>query len=145
MFFLFSACSNTDVIEEEPIDYDALNEIEIQEYISDNSLNPKKSSTGLYYIIKNEGTGKNPSENSTITVAFKSYDTNNIIFEETEVEGVDFKMDAVIEGFKEGMTYLKEEGEATFIIPSKLAYASAEYHPLRYSVLIFDVKLLKVK
>ncbi|KGL62778.1 FKBP-type peptidyl-prolyl cis-trans isomerase [Polaribacter sp. Hel1_85] len=107
-------------------------------------MNPQKSNTGLYYIIKTEGTGNTPNENSTITTYYKGYNTDSISFDESKPEGIEFKMDMLIEGFKEGMTYLKEGGEATFIIPSKLAYANSTYSALRYEVLIFDVKLINV-
>ena len=142
---LFSSCLSSDIEELEVIDYNALNEIEIQEYIATNDLNPEKSNSGLYYIISKEGDGAQADINSAVKVYYKLYDTDNNTIEESEVDGVEFELTSVILGFKEGISYLKEGGEATLIIPSKLAYASNPFSPLQNEVLIFDVKLISVK
>jgi FKBP-type peptidyl-prolyl cis-trans isomerase FkpA len=142
---LFSSCLYSDIEELEVIDYNALNEIEIQEYIAANDLSPEKSNSGLYYIINKEGDGAQANENSTVTTYYKLYDTDKNVIEESDLEGVEFELINLIPGFREGITYLKEGGEATFIIPSKLAYASNPFSPLQNEVLIFDVMLISVK
>jgi len=145
---LFTSCSSSEsAIEDTIFDYSALNETEIQDYISINNLNPEKSSSGLYYIITNEGVGNTPDDSSIVQVYYKGYFSDNTIFQETETAGVELEMESLILGFKEGLKYLKEGGEATFIIPSKLAYENlgnfnGSIPPGK--VLLFDVKLISV-
>jgi FKBP-type peptidyl-prolyl cis-trans isomerase FkpA len=144
-YFFFISCSSSIVIEEVPIDYDALNEIEIQDYITENNLSPQKSDTGLYYIIKEEGTGNKPTLSSNITVYYKGYDTKGVVFDESPIEGLSFNLSEVIKGFSEGMTYLRENGEATLIIPSKIAYnGNSSFYPFSGKVILFDVKLISI-
>ena len=147
-FCFFISCSNSESsLEEAVIDYDELNEIEIQEYILENNLNLEKSNTGLYYIITEEGTGESPSISSNVTVYYKLYRTflsPNTPIQESPLDGVDFNLDQVIPGFAEGLTYLKEGGEATLIIPSKLAYPFNYPSNLAGQVLIFEIKLISI-
>jgi FKBP-type peptidyl-prolyl cis-trans isomerase FkpA/FKBP-type peptidyl-prolyl cis-trans isomerase FklB len=50
-----------------------------------------------------------------------------------------------IEGFDEGITYMKEGGKATFLIPSKLGYGGSGYYSIPgYTALLYDVQLVKV-
>ncbi|TVZ56902.1 FKBP-type peptidyl-prolyl cis-trans isomerase FkpA [Lutibacter sp. Hel_I_33_5] len=143
---LFVSCSSTETIEEEVIDYDSLNEIEIQDYISKNNLTPKKSSTGLYYIIIDKGTGKTPTLSSNVTVYYKGYTTDGIVFEESPDIGVNYDLNRLIPGFSEGITYLQEGGSAKLIIPSKIGYSGklSSFNPLGGKVIIFDIKLISV-
>ncbi|MFK8058667.1 MAG: FKBP-type peptidyl-prolyl cis-trans isomerase [Polaribacter sp.] len=136
-------------VEEEIIDYDPLNETEIQEYITKNNLSPQKSESGLYYIIKKEGTGKAATLNTNVTVYYRGYTTTNtdIFFDESPVSGTNFDLRNLIKGFAEGVTYLKEGGEATLIIPSKIGYNqinSLPNNPLIGKVLLYDIKLIRV-
>lgn len=149
--FMFFSCLNSGEIDQdifEPeIDYETLNEEEIQEYISTNNLNPQKSESGLYYIIKKQGTGKAATLKSNVTVYYKGFVINSSdTFEESEVDGASFNLENLIPGFAEGITYLNEGGEATLIIPSKIGYPSNTFPPsfLSGKVLIFDVKLIRV-
>ncbi len=52
----------------------------------------------------------------------------------------------LIAGFDEGISYMKEGGKATFLLPSSLAYGSAGllYQLPGYTPLLYDVELVKV-
>ena len=56
-------------------------------------------------------------------------------------------MDGMIAGFDEGVTYMKEGGKATLLIPSNLGLRNTGllYHIPGYTPLLFDVELVKVK
>ncbi|WP_417785441.1 FKBP-type peptidyl-prolyl cis-trans isomerase [Tenacibaculum sp.] len=137
------SCSTNNEPVEDKIDYDAINETEIQEYLTQNNLEAEKSDSGLYYVINNEGTGNSPSQNSNVTVNYKGYLLNGEVFGE-DYE-VDFNLSQLIPGFSEGVQYIKEGGEITLIIPSKLAYKDIEKGNIPAgSVLIFDVTLLSI-
>jgi FKBP-type peptidyl-prolyl cis-trans isomerase len=119
------------------------NEEEIKAYIAQNKLDAKKSDTGLYYVIANEGEGARPTCDSNITISYIGYLTNGTIFDQSE--SLEINLSVVIEGWKEGIQYFKEGGEGILIIPSHLAYGKTDYGSIPGgSVLIFDILLTKV-
>ena len=123
----------------------ANNEAEIVKYIADNHLNAKRSESGLYYVIEEEGTGKQPTTASEVTVAYKGYFTNKTVFDQSDEKGISFPLQNVIAGWTEGIQYFKEGGKGLLLIPSDLGYGPETRGPIpRGSVLIFDIKLITV-
>lgn len=144
LIILFSivSCGEDDPIE--PIDYDKQNEQEILDYIAKNNLDATKSNTGLYYVIKKEGTGEHPNVNSDVTVNYKGYYTNEKVFDQND--NITFNLQHVISGWTEGITYFKEGGSGILLVPSRLGYGYNDYNGIPGgSVLIFDIDLLDVK
>ena len=141
--FLFIACA--DKTTTEAIDFTAQNEQEITEYLLENNLTAQKSSTGLYYIINEQGTGEQPNENSNVTVAYKGYFLNKSVFDESNAEGISFGLQQVIKGWTEGITYFNEGGNGILLVPSHLGYGSFDNRGIPGgSVLIFEVTLISV-
>ena len=133
-------------IETQPVDYTIQNEKEITDYIAKNNLNAQKSDTGLYYVINEEGTGKQPTANSNVTVVYKGYYTNGKVFDPGKPEGVSFGLQQVIKGWTEGIQYFKEGGSGILLVPSHLGYGSFNSRGIPGgSVLVFDVKLITVQ
>lgn len=140
-FFIlfFVSCS----IEDDPIDYDAQNENEIKSYLTRNNLSAEKTASGLYYIIKKNGTGEMPDDDANVTVKYKGYFTDGTVFDQSDK--ATFKLDEVIKGFQEGISLLNENGEATLFIPSRLGYGEDGNSKIPGgAVIIFDVTLLKI-
>lgn len=126
-------------------DYTAENEQEILTYIEENNLTAQKSSSGLYYVIENLGTGAQPTSTDNVTVAYKGYFTNGSIFDESNASGISFNLQQVIEGWTEGITYFKEGGNGILLIPSRLAYGDSGRGSIPGgAVLIFDIELISV-
>lgn len=140
---LFVSCFSDPTIEQ--VDYTAQNEKEITDYLKAKNLTAVKSDTGLYYIINEPGTGKQPTANSNVTVAYKGYFTNGTIFDQSKDVGISFGLQDVIRGWTEGIPYFKEGGSGVLLIPSSLGYGSSTRGTIPGgSVLVFDVKLIKV-
>ena len=139
---LFISCSkDTETV----TDYTAKNEQEIKDYLAKNNLTAQRSTSGLYYIINEQGTGTQPSAASNVTVAYKGYFTNGNVFDQSKAEGISFGLNQVIKGWTEGIPYFKTGGSGVLLIPSHLGYGSTNNGPIpRGSVLIFDVKLISV-
>jgi FKBP-type peptidyl-prolyl cis-trans isomerase len=138
---LFVSCSKDNEI----IDYTAENDQEIAAYIATNNLNAQKSSSGLYYVIDDIGTGSNPIPTDRVKVSYKGYLTDGTVFDESTEEGVSFNLQQVIIGWTEGITYFKEGGTGKLLIPAHLAYGSRDYNGIPAgSVLIFDIELIYV-
>ncbi len=120
-----------------------LNEKEIQDYIEKHKLNAQRTESGLHYVIVNKGEGKSPIADCNVSISYIGYFTNGTIFDKSE--NLEINLSVVIEGWKEGLSYFKEDGEGILIIPSHLAYGSTDYGAIPGgSVLIFDIMLTKV-
>jgi FKBP-type peptidyl-prolyl cis-trans isomerase FkpA len=139
----FISCSSND--KEENVDYVAKNDKEITDYLAKNNLTAQKSESGLYYIIKEPGTGTQPTATSNVTVAYKGYYTNGTIFDQSSDAGISFGLNQVIKGWTEGIPYFKTGGSGILLVPAHLGYGNYYYRGIPGgSVLIFDVKLISV-
>lgn len=137
----------------------------IEGYVKSNKLEPKKTQSGLQYVITTEGTGEKPVDGDTVQVNYvgklihgKVFDTS--IKEEAEkaklqinpmrtFEPIKFTLgvDPVIPAWTEGLKLLNKGSKATLIIPSNLAYGSngaPQGGIAPYAPLIFDVELVDV-
>jgi FKBP-type peptidyl-prolyl cis-trans isomerase FkpA len=140
VLMFFTSCSG-----DKEIDYVAKNEKEITEYIAKNNLNAQKSDSGLYYVINEAGTGTQPTASSNVTVAYKGYYTNGSVFDESSSAGISFGLNQVIKGWTKGIPYFKVGGNGMLLVPAHLGYGSSDRNGIPGgSVLIFDVKLIKV-
>jgi len=139
LLILFISCNNNDSSN------NPQTEADIIKYIEDHNLTAQKSSTGLYYVIEKQGEGSKPTSNSNVTVNYKGYFTNGTVFDQSSAAGISFNLQQVIKGWTEGITYFNEGGEGILLVPSNLGYGSKDYNGIPGgSVLIFDIKLLKV-
>jgi FKBP-type peptidyl-prolyl cis-trans isomerase FkpA len=137
---LFISCSK-----EKEIDYVAKNEKDIIAYIAKNNLNAQKSTSGLYYVINEPGTGAQPTSTSNVKVAYKGYFTNGSVFDASSAAGISFNLQQVIKGWTEGIAYFKEGGSGILIVPAHLGYGNNDYSTIPGgSVLIFEVNLISV-
>ncbi|MBP6796054.1 MAG: FKBP-type peptidyl-prolyl cis-trans isomerase [Saprospiraceae bacterium] len=119
----------------------------ILDYISKNKLTAIRHNSGIYYIIKTEGTGNNPTINNTVTVHYKGYLTNGNQFDGTTTNPATFPLYNLIQGWQIGIPLIKKGGEIKLIIPSSLGYGSnspSNAIPSN-SVLVFDIQLVDFK
>ena len=111
----------------------------------------KITSSGLGYVITEEGSGAKAKAGQTVSVHYAGYLTNGNKFDASYDRGqpIEFPLGAgrVIPGWDEGIALLSPGGKATLIIPHTLAYgqngAGGVIPP--YATLIFDVELVSVK
>lgn len=138
----FLSCNKDELSEEEQLKVDI--EI-IEKYLTENNLEAEKTSSGLHYIINDQGNGDFPVSTDDVTVRYKGYFTDGKVFDESSQEGIRFNLQQVIKGWTEGIPKFKEGGEGVLLIPSKLGYGSQKRQGIpANSVLIFDVKLFIV-
>jgi len=112
----------------------------------------KETASGLKYHIVEEGTGPQAEAGKMVKVHYYGYlKANGQKFDSSFDRGepIEFPLGqhAVIPGWEEGISLLKEGAKATIIIPSKLAYGEQGYPPVipPNSDLVFDVQLVSVK
>ena len=138
--FIFISCSTKTESSFEPE-----TEADIIQYIEDNNLNAIRSNSGLYYVIHNEGSGPRPTSTSNVTVAYKGYFLDGVVFDESDSNGITFGLNQVIQGWTEGITYFREGGNGILLVPYQLGYGEAGRGSIPGgSVLIFDIRLLSV-
>jgi len=135
----------------------------IASYIEKNKLQPKKTASGLQYVIKEEGKGANPVIGDTVVINYTGALTNGKIFDTNDVELAkkNNKFNAmrpyeplrvrvghtpVIPGWTEGLQLLKKGSKATLIIPSALGYGERQQQSEipAYAPLVFDVEIVDI-
>jgi FKBP-type peptidyl-prolyl cis-trans isomerase FkpA len=140
LVLLFISCSDKTNTSFEPE-----TEQDIIQYIEDNNLNATRSNSGLYYVINNEGSGTRPTSASNVTVDYKGYFLDGVVFDESNSNGISFRLNEVIQGWTEGITYFREGGNGILLVPYNLGYGESGRGSIPGgSVLIFDIRLLSV-
>lgn len=141
-------------------------EMEILEsYLNTNGITTAPTASGLIIIPTKAGNGLKPQVGQEVSVNYKGYLIDGRYFDTSDEEaakengvynpGRDYApftftlgQGQVIPGWDEGIQQIAEGGEATLIIPSKLAYG-ANPRPggviQAFNTLIFEVELVDVK
>ncbi len=137
----FFACKDKSLSPEEQLQEDIA---KIEQYLKDKGLTAKSTASGLHYIITQEGTGSNPTLQSTVTVKYKGYFLDGSVFDETTgSKTIAFKLTNVITGWQECIPLLKAGGKGTFLIPSALCYGPDGNGSIPPNTpLAFDVELV---
>lgn len=137
---IFGSCAKKKAEKQAKIDDDI-----IKEYIASHGLSATTTESGLYVVIENPGTGAACNSFATVKASYKGYFTNGEVFDSSSAAGIEFDLQAVIQGWTEGIPYFKEGGNGILLIPSALGYGKNGNATIPgNTVLIFDVKLLEV-
>ena len=120
------------------------------DYIVDNDLSPTRSVTGLYYQITREGTGDRIKPGDDLEVHYTGRFLNGKVFDSSVQRGkpLKFKLgtQGLIQGWLEGLRYMKEGSKMTLVVPSRLAYQDKGFGSMIGPdvPLTFDMEVLKV-
>jgi FKBP-type peptidyl-prolyl cis-trans isomerase len=126
-------------------------EEKIQDYLKSNpNLSFELKPSGLYYVTIQQGTGIIPVKHDTAYIKYTGRFLSGNIFDTnvgtTDTLSVPVDEGWMIQGFDEGITYMKVGEKAQLLIPSKLAYGPTGYYIIGgYTPLLFDIELVKVK
>lgn len=155
---LVSVKSQQEFQEEQDKLAEAQNEIDdklMQEYFQTNNLTPAKTSSGVYYIMLKEGSGKTAEPGQRVTVNYSGWTLDGNMFDSNtdpskgHVEPFTFTLGRgeVIPGWDEGVALLKKGGKAKLFIPSSLAYGPMGRKPQipENAILMFEVEVLKIE
>jgi FKBP-type peptidyl-prolyl cis-trans isomerase len=118
-------------------------------FLAENKSKPGVVTTksGLQYIILQPGKGPKPGPDTEVTVHYKGTLLNGREFDSSYDRGepITFPLSRVIAGWTEGVQLMQEGSKYRFFIPWNLAYGpkGAGHDIPPYSVLIFDIELLK--
>ncbi|UMB53955.1 FKBP-type peptidyl-prolyl cis-trans isomerase [Lutibacter sp. A64] len=119
---------------------------DIIRYLDSNNLNAQKTTSGVYYIIDEEGTGDKPNTDSYVTLKYEGYLLDGTQFESTNDEEVSLDLLYTIPGFSEGLTYFNEGSKGTILIPPSLAFGDSGASDIipGGAVLIFNIEIASV-
>ncbi len=123
----------------------------LKSYIQNTSITTKPTTSGLYYIETKEGNGKSPKSGDRLVVNYTGTLISGKVFDSTYFRNQPFEFaygtGEVIQGWDQGLSYMKVGGKAKFIIPSHLAYGKDGFGEIiaPYSTLIFEIELLEIK
>jgi FKBP-type peptidyl-prolyl cis-trans isomerase len=133
----------------------------LKDWFASHHLSPVKTASGLYYIIKEEGTGDQAMPGDSVAVNYTGKLMDGTKFDSNEDSAFFHKVPyqfvlgrgAVIKAWDEGIALLKKGAKATLYVPSPLGYgpqaspavtANPKGIPAN-SILIFNVQLLSCK
>jgi FKBP-type peptidyl-prolyl cis-trans isomerase FkpA len=123
---------------------------EIEKFMVERGFDITPTESGLYYqdIVVGGGEQVNPLD--TVEVIYTGYYLNGIQFDSNVGKEIfrfvvqDY-VPAVIEGFDEALTYMREGGESIAIIPSWLGYGSRGSGAIPgYTPIFFQLKLVNI-
>ena len=122
----------------------------IIKFAKSSKLKGNFTSTGIFYVIEEAGTGlERPSSNSNVTANYKGTLLNGKKFDSSYYrdQPLKFKPGQVIKGWQEGVAMMSPGGKATLVVPSYLAYGDQGSPPVipAGATLQFDVELLEIK
>ena len=116
----------------------------IDDYLAENSILAQKHESGIRYVIKEEGEGRNPNNNSNITFNYIGSFLDGKIFDQSN-DPVKFNLSQLIEAFKIGLPLVKEGSTVVLYAPSGYCYGSTGTATIPpNSNLIFEVELITV-
>jgi peptidyl-prolyl cis-trans isomerase A (cyclophilin A) len=111
----------------------------------------KQTSSGLVYVLENEGESKKPEKGSQMSVHYTGTFLDGTKFDSSKDRGApmdfQFKVQSMIPGFEEGLAMLGKGGKGKFIIPYYAAYG-AQGRPGAippYSDLVFELEVVDMK
>lgn len=104
----------------------------------------KRTPSGLAYKSLRAGKGgQHPAKESMVTVHYTGWQTDGTMFDTSIEKGqpISFPLNAVIEGWSEGVQLMTVGEKMRFWIPERLAYKGKDPK----GMLVFDVELLAIK
>jgi FKBP-type peptidyl-prolyl cis-trans isomerase len=104
-------------------------------------------SSGLQYIILEEGTGELPTMNDQVKVHYTGTLIDGTVFDNSKDRGepVLFDLKRVIPGFREALLLMPEGSKWKIFIPEKLGYGANSQSPIPpFSTLIFELESIEI-
>ena len=113
---------------------------------NDSSIIEKMSGLQYKIIVKGESTAK-PESHDQVTVHYQGTLLNGDVFDSSMARGrpITFKLNQVMQGWKEGIQLMVIGDKFRFFIPAHLAYGKSKFGDIPPgSSLIFEIELLAI-
>ena len=121
------------------------------ELVQKNWPTAKKTTTGLRYIIQQEGKGEMPKAGSKVAVLYVGRLLDGKVFNQLDDRANPFvfriRRGEVIEGWDQILQLMKVGEKRLVVIPAEMAYGTRGRPPdiPRASTLVFEIELLEIK
>ncbi len=125
-------------------------EYAIEDYIERRGWDMKKTGTGLRYMIEEKGTGKKAERGMVAKVNYRvELLSGQLLYSSDSTGAKSFLIgkDREITGLHRGIQFLREGGEAVFIMPYHLAHGlvgDTKKVPM-HATLVYHIELLELK
>ena len=106
-----------------------------------------KTASGLIYQQLTAGAGASPAASDTVRVHYRGSLVNGTEFDSSYArnEPTEFRLNAVVPWWTEGVQRMKVGGKARLVCPSNLAYGDNGSGPIPGgATLIFDIELIAI-
>jgi FKBP-type peptidyl-prolyl cis-trans isomerase FkpA len=110
--------------------------------------NAERSASGVVFISLTEGTGENPTADSTVRVHYHGTLRDGSVFDSSVQRGepISFPLNGVIPCWTEGVQKIKVGGKAKLVCPSETAYGDQGSGSIPGgAALAFEVELLAIE
>jgi FKBP-type peptidyl-prolyl cis-trans isomerase FkpA len=143
VFILFAVYSCKTYSEKDKSEFDE----KIEKHIAKIGGDYKRSESGLYYLIEEEGEGEYVKFTDEVSFTYIGKLLDGTVFDQQfERKPVTFKVQQLIEGWKEAMLYLKKGGKAKLLIPPHLGYGDYQLDAIpQHSILYFEIEVMEVR
>ncbi|MCK3684774.1 FKBP-type peptidyl-prolyl cis-trans isomerase [Maribellus sp. YY47] len=142
--------------EEEEVRTKAIEQAELDKLLANmekQGLDIDTTALGVYYIVDEAGEGQTPSDGDTVTITYRGYFTNGVLFDASDYSFENGEWEFVypgenlIDGFNDALSVMNKNMSAEFIIPSELAYGPTGYYSVirPYETLIFAIEMKDIK
>ena len=123
---------------------------ELNAYLEKSGVVAQPTSTGLYYVKTQDGTGEKPSKGSTVKAHYTGCLLDGTVFDTSIERGepIEFVLGVgqVIPGWDEGIALMSKGEKAVLYIPYYLAYGDRDLGVIPpFSNLVFEVELIDFK
>ncbi|MEZ6132723.1 MAG: FKBP-type peptidyl-prolyl cis-trans isomerase [Planctomycetaceae bacterium] len=134
----------------------AENKVAADRFLTENAKKEgvRNTKTGMQYIVLQEGSGKTPTAEDTVSTHYRGKLINGTMFDQSYVGDaptkadmpVSFGVGEVIAGWTEALQMMKVGAKYRLFIPPSLAYGESGRPGIPpNSLLIFDIELVSVK
>lgn len=115
--------------------------------LMENDSTVKVTASGLAYKVIKEGNGSRPTESNTAMVKYTGKHTDGSEFDSSRGEAVEFPLQAVVPGFREGIALMPVGSVYELYIPGKLGYGERGIPGTiaPNELLVFEVELVDFK
>lgn len=117
----------------------------IKTWIKKQPLAFKRTESGLYYHVDDEGSGSKIKYTDSVSVIFKGALLDGTIFEKEE-KPLTFAVKEVITGWKEILLMSKMDSKVQIIVPPQLGYGDHELDKIpQNAILFYEIEIVDIK
>jgi len=118
---------------------------QIKAYLKSKNIVCKRSDSGLYYKIIEQGSGNSIRFQDIVTFKYEGRLINGEMFD-NQKEPIEFKVRDLIAAWKEIMLELKPGAKAFLVAPPQLGYGDHKLDDIpQNSILIYEIEITDVK